>query len=396
MKTKFYIIFIFFTSFFWGNVLAQDERPFQVLGGNLVLVEKCIRTIIEPNTIWQLYDANCLPIEGKGWADTQEYYDRFPAKAEAIVPGDIWYFSKQSAGMCIRFTTDSNAIYVKWTLGHEKLSFNNLNATSASGLDLYARDGRQFKMIGIATAHNFPENGQLIADGLAPGLHEYLLYLPLFNHVKKLYIGLRPDSSMYKAEQENAQENKPICFYGSSIVHGECASRPGNTYAAVLSRQLNRPVINLGFSGSARMEPVIADMLTELKPSVYVIDTLPNMTKEMVTSLYEPFIDKLKKVHPLTPVIICETIEFSNDFVKPRLHQAIEVKNDALWQICQRLRNKGYSGIYYVKRSELLYGAGTDGTVDCIHPNDLGFKHIAEILEPVLRKALKENIAVSK
>jgi hypothetical protein len=249
--------------------LAQDKKPPNFDGSNIISVEKSTAVATEPDAIWDFYDANCLPLEGKGWTNTQEYYDRFPAKARAIVPGDIWYFSKQSAGMCVRFITDSNAVFVKWTLGFEKLTFNNLNATSASGLDLYIRDGQRFRMIGIVTAYTFPENAKVIADGLAPGLHEYLLYLPLFNSVKQLYIGLKPGSSMYKTVQQNSPKNKTICFYGSSIVHGECSSRPGNTYVAILGRQLNMPVINLGFSGSARMEQVIADLLKELEPSVY-------------------------------------------------------------------------------------------------------------------------------
>ena len=58
----------------------------------------------------------------------------------------------------------------------------------------------------------------------------------------------------YLGAPREASAAKPILFYGTSITHGACASRPGMVHTAILGRHLDRPVINLGFSGNGRME----------------------------------------------------------------------------------------------------------------------------------------------
>ena len=57
-----------------------------------------------------------IGVEGKGWTDTERYYDRLPARAHGVVREPVWELSRHSAGMCLRFGTDSPAISVRWTL----------------------------------------------------------------------------------------------------------------------------------------------------------------------------------------------------------------------------------------------------------------------------------------
>ena len=59
------------------------------------------------------------------------------------------------------------------------------------------------------------------------------------------------------------------------------------TYVAQLGRRLDRPVINLGFSGLCHMEPALADLLAELDPAMFVIDCLPNMPAKEVAERRE-------------------------------------------------------------------------------------------------------------
>ena len=48
--------------------------------------------------------------------------------------------------------------------------------------------------------------------------------------------------------------DKPVVFYGTSITQGGCASRPGMSFVNIVGRDLDVPVVNLGFSGSGLME----------------------------------------------------------------------------------------------------------------------------------------------
>ena len=46
----------------------------------------------------------------------QRYYDRFPAKAEGTVRGAVWNLSRHSAGIAVRFATDSKQVRVRYRL----------------------------------------------------------------------------------------------------------------------------------------------------------------------------------------------------------------------------------------------------------------------------------------
>ena len=130
----------------------------------------------------------------------------------------------------------------------------------------------------------------LISD-LAPGEREYAAYLPLYNGIESLEIGV-PAGAKFAGLAPRAE--KPIVFYGTSITHGACASRPGMVHTAILGRRFDRPVINLGFSGNGRMDPAVGELLTEIDAAVYVIDCLPNMQPADVTAKCIPLVKQLR------------------------------------------------------------------------------------------------------
>src|ERR1017187_7975974 len=138
---------------------------------------------------------------------------------------------------------------------------------------------------------------------------EYLLYLPLYNGVEEVKIGVPPEAKFESALPRPAGL-KPIVFYGTSIVQGGCASRPGMAYPAILGRRLDRPQINLGFSGNAWSEPEVAQLLAELDPAAYVLDPLPNMKEEWVVPRLARFVEILRGAHPKTPIVLVENVPY--------------------------------------------------------------------------------------
>ena len=46
-------------------------------------------------------DIRPLGVEGRGWTDTKDFYDRLPARAEGMVRTPVWDLSRNSAGMCV-------------------------------------------------------------------------------------------------------------------------------------------------------------------------------------------------------------------------------------------------------------------------------------------------------
>jgi lysophospholipase L1-like esterase len=160
-------------------------------------------------------------------------------------------------------------------------------------------------------------------------------------------------------------------------------------YTAILGRWLGRPVINLGFSGNGRMDPELAVLLGEIDASVYVLDTLPNMTKPMVEERLESFVKALRKARPQTPIVLVESVPYQGEAFLTKQRQAVADKNAALRKAYENLKAGGVGNLTYVANQNLT-GTDGEGSVDGSHLTDLGFLRFAEVLEPVLRKVLRE------
>ena len=330
------------------------------------------------------YDVREWGIEGKGWEETESYFDRLPARANGVVRQAVWDLSRHSAGMCAAFETDAPALWARWRLRSETLAMHHMPATGVSGLYVYGvyDAGRlRWVSVGIPQAQ---ETCAAVVAGLAPGSRLYRLYLPLYNGVTSVEVGVAPGAA-FRPVPPRAE--KPILFYGTSIMHGGCASRPGMAHASILGRRLERPIINLGFSGNGIMEPEVAALLAELDPCVYVIDCLPNMDADAVAERAEPLVRILRQAHPQTPIVLVEDRTYSNAPFLPDRRQRNDTSRAAFRAVYERLLASGVAGLSYVE-GETLLGDDGEGTVDSSHPNDLGFWRQADAMEPVLRRVL--------
>jgi lysophospholipase L1-like esterase len=225
--------------------------------------------------------------------------------------------------------------------------------------------------------------GPLIG-GLTPVLKEFVGYLPLYNGVERLEIGVEAGS---RFEPIAPHTRGPIAFYGTSICQGGCASRPGIAYTAIVGRMLERSVINLGFSGSGRMDSGVVDLLAELDPAIYVIDCLPNMEAALVKERTEPLVKTLRAARPAVPILLIEDRTFAQAPIVPSLMREQRERRAELAAAYQRLLAAGVVNLHYLKGDRLL-GADSEGTVDGSHPNDLGMMRYAEALRPVLAKLI--------
>lgn len=371
------------TSVLWTAPWASAQ---EAAGPDLVKLDPAAAVKdADGNRLW--YDLSQLDIEGKGWADTEAFYDRLPAKAKGVVTDSVWGLSKDSAGLCARFVTDADAINARWTLNSNGLAMPHMPATGVSGLDLYVNDNGVWRWIGAGRPDKTSANEATLASGIPAGLHEYMLYLPLYNGVSAVELGLPVTAILAKAPPRAPERSKPIVFYGTSITQGGCASRPGMAYSAILGRRLGYPVINLGFSGSGRMEMAMEELLAELDAAVYVLDCLPNMNPALIDERLELFVVALRKARPDTPIVLVENIRYQAGAFLPAPRQSYESKNKALRAAYDRLTAQGVAGLTYVPCDALL-GDDGEATVDGTHMTDLGFQRYSDALEPILRAVL--------
>ncbi|HOZ47540.1 MAG TPA: SGNH/GDSL hydrolase family protein [Candidatus Hydrogenedentes bacterium] len=332
------------------------------------------------------YEVRGLDIEGKGWQDTEAYYDRLPAKAKGVAPDSVWGLSKHSSGMAVRFVTDAACIACRWTVINDELGMKHMPATGVSGVDLYVNDNGTWRWIG-AGRPTAKTSEATLADGIPEGPHEFIAYLPLYNGTESMALGVPPEATLAKAPPREGNRGKPIVFYGTSITQGGCASRPGMGYTAILGRHLDWATINLGFSGSGRGEIELADLLTEIDAAAYVLDCVPNMSPEVVTERIEPFVKRLRSAHADTPIVLVENIRYQAGAFLPERRKSYEDKNVALRAAYGRLQADGVQGLTYIP-SDALLGDDGEATVDGTHLTDLGFLRYSDAVAPVLRGIL--------
>lgn len=329
-----------------------------------------------------------LKVEGQGWAETKHPFDRLPAAAESVVRAPVWRFSHDSSGFRYRFITDATTIRARWKLRTDRIAMPHMPATGVSGLDLYTRDAGQWQWIGVGKPQAMQTNDRLLVRGLSQEKREYLLYLPLYNGIDSIEIGLPPGATFEVAPDRYA-ERKPIVFYGTSITQGGCASRPGMAYPSILGRRLDWPVINLGFSGNGKTEPEVAALLAELDPVAYVIESLPNITVAQVGERVGPFVQILREKHPNVPIVLVENLNYPDAALIAERRSKVVDANALLRQLYNRLVKAGDTHVFYVPSAVLLGGDGED-TVDGTHATDLGFMRMANGMEPILREALAD------
>ena len=344
---------------------------------------------VDPATGVQWFDVRALGLEGQGWADTKAPFDRLPARAEKTARPPVWGLSRHSTGLCVRFVTDATIVHARWTVTSKNLAMPHMPATGVSGLDLYVKTAAgkwQWVANGRPTAET---NTVALASGLAAGEKEFVLYLPLYNGVSSVEIGVPKGAALKKADARPAEKQKPMVFYGTSITQGGCASRPGMVHTAILGRKLDRAVINLGFSGSGTLDPDIAELLGELDASVFVLDCLPNLNPAQVAERTEPFVKALRKAKPTTPILLVEDRTYTNAPALPALAKRNADSRAALKKAFDALVAAGDKNLYDLAGDKLL-GDDGEGTVDGSHPTDLGFMRqadaFAEALAPILAK----------
>jgi GDSL-like Lipase/Acylhydrolase family/N-terminus of Esterase_SGNH_hydro-type len=338
------------------------------------------------------YDALKIGVEGRHWAEVEAPYDRLPSKAKATVRDAVWNLSRHSAGMCLRFNTNASHIHARWSVTNANLAMPHMAATGVSGVDLYARDDAGVWRWVACGKPDKQTNTAHLAHDLAPAPgpmgREFRLYLPLYNGTQKLEIGVPKDADLLKADDYPEGHRQPIVFYGTSITHGACASRPGMPHPAILGRRFERPVVNLGFSGNGKLELALADLMAEIDASVYVLDCLPNMTAVDVKANTEPFIQRLREKKPQTPMLLVEDRTYSDAIFHKEKRQRNDDSRREFRAAYERLQAAGVTGLHYLEGERLL-GDDNEGTVDSSHPTDLGFWRQADAMTPMLRPILK-------
>lgn len=333
-------------------------------------------------------------VNGIAQHDTAHIYYRLPAAMQQEVRPVVWNLSLNTAGEFVHFRTTARTLTVQYGLAGKTTGMPHMPATGVSGVDLYAIDknGRwnwapaqyRFGDTCVYAYRNVAvEAGRSGAD--------YYLFLPLYNTVQWLSIGIdNRDTLVFIPERKE----KPIVAYGTSIMQGAVTSRPGLAWTNILERNLDRMVINLGFSGNGRFEQPIFDLMAKTDAAVYVFDCMPNLSsRSFADSIIENRIrygvTVLRKAHRGVPLLFTEYPDgdipgYMDSALLRERHQSSLL----IASIYEKLKKEGVPDLYLLTEKEI--GFDMNCTTEHTHPNDIGMMKYAIAYEKKIREILHE------
>ena len=330
------------------------------------------------------YNALNKPFELNGfpWRRADGELNRLPETANnKNINGYARYAAPHTSGGTVRFRTDSPYMTIRASY-RAFCDMNHMPRSGSGGFDLYmvGDDGKEVYLSSVRPGPG-GKDLELRFNNVAGGkVRDYTVYMPLYSGVTAMEIGLKPGSKLLEPRPQKI--TKPIVFYGSSITHGGCASRPANSYTTMLCRAVDAPQINLGFSGGAKGETVMAEAIAKLDMAVFVYDydyNAPNAAHLLKT--HEPFFQIIRKAQPDLPVIILS-----------RCSQMTDERRNAVKRTYDNAVKAGDKKVWFIDGSELFGDAGQNlCTVDGCHPNDLGFYMMYQRVLPVLKEALENS-----
>ena len=292
---------------------------------------------------------------------------------------------RNTTGLAVVFSTDSRSIRVKWSTTAKRLG-SNMTPIFHSGLDLYIKENGKWVFAGVARPKTVGQEHEYVAvKNMAVGEKECMLYLPMFNGVKSLQIGVEEDAAI-KAIPSPFKHK--ILFVGSSLTHGASAARPGLCYVARMGRMLNAETPNIGLSGRCRLDDFFANIVCATEADAYFFDTFSNSTKQMIEERLYNFVKRIVAAHPDKPMIFLQTVKRDSG----RFDLGARKRNDdqraaaevLMKQICKEFKN-----VYFINPGFYI-GEDGEGTIDGAHLNDLGVERMLNHTMPKITRILKK------
>ena len=334
-----------------------------------------------PKIVYQ--DASKFHLYGKAFHTPQPYH-RVDTARYSDLPIAVKRLLTHSAGLAVVFKTNSKTISAKWCVTNSK-ALNNLTPIAQKGLDLYIKKDGKWQFAGVGRPTDICSEFTLV-KAMDNAEKECMLFLPLYDELKSLAIGIDEGSNIVALANPF---KKRIVIYGSSIVHGASAGRPGMAYPAILSRNTGLYFMNIGISGNAKMEKAAAKMISDIEADAFVLDCVPNPSPKQIKERTEDFVKTIRANHTKAPIILIQSIFREQGNFDLDVRERVNQQNEEITAAFNRLRNAGVKDLYLIT-SEKLLGDDHDASTDGIHPNDLGFYRMAEGLAPQLTQIFNQ------
>lgn len=301
-------------------------------------------------------------------------YRRMPEKVAKSVSDGVYKLHACTAGGRVRFVTDSSYIAINVTSDYI-MRMPHFALTGTMGFDMYVDNCYAETFVPPYIIENGYES---VFDFDKKELREITINFPLYSDVNELYIGLEENAILKEASPY--KNDKPVVYYGSSITQGGCASRPGMSYQAIVSRECNHDYINLGFSGSAKAEDEMIEYIKNMDMSVFVYDYDHNAPSvEHLQNTHEKMFKAIREKHPLIPIIMMSRPKYY-------LNEQEVIRRGIVETTYNNAVSSGDKNVYFIDGKALTELCKDSGTVDGVHPTDFGFASMAKALIKVIEE----------
>lgn len=351
----------------------------------LIMTLACIAFVSNAQEM-AYHDARQFPLYGSV-VPVEDGFTRFPDSLKSQVKRELLYtLGTNTAGMSIRFSSDATALSAKW-ISTLELEMNHMTPVGIRGMDLYTLDdNNNWTFVNsVRPTCNKKASKYSIVSGMEKKMREYLLFLPLYDGIDSLYIGVDSAAIIQGPNVDIPSRKKPIVVYGTSITQGACASRPGMAYTNILEREFNREFYNFGFSGNGQLDMEVAQLLVTIDAGMIIFDCIANNTADQLKERIEPFYRYVREHRPNVPILFIESPLFPIMRYNAQTAKDINAKNVVLKEFYNKIKAEGAKDIYYMEGKK-VFGDDVEATVDNYHFTDIGFRYFAKILKPYIQK----------
>ncbi len=383
------------------GVDLSSAKPFYKLNNLLIILSflsigcfggSANNSYQEDNSL-QYYDQDQLSFIGNNFSEQRG----FPLKRidevrfKTLTP-KLQTYSNHTTGLSLEFSTNSDVIEFYWKVQNSN-PFPHMTDVAVRGLDYYIKKDSEWRHAGIGKPIVGENFGKSVLENLGNFEKEFKVFLPLFSDISEFKLGVKLESSFDVLKTKDAE--RPIIFYGTSMTHGACASRPGLAFPNIVGRKLNREIFNLGFSGEGKFEPVFADFISNLDASAILIEPLGNIDENLILEKGKRFVQTIRTNQPGVPIIFLDIPFVASELIDEKSNQLSIRKSKKLKALYSELVEKGDKSLFYIEKEQIC-NHSDNISMDALHPNDIGMGQIAKVVSEKLISILEPSIIQSK
>jgi lysophospholipase L1-like esterase len=319
-------------------------------------------------------------LRGVGFPGTDRVpYPRARADDAARLPLDTWISAQIPVGVRVELVGDAEKIEIDYQTRTEELGYRGDGAGRTFTL------WRGGEKVDEAKATVGKGTARLTMGDWPPELRA-VVYLP--EGMRPTVTGVKPLTGAIGP----APPQPRWVAYGDSVLEGWMASEPCQGWAAIVSRDHELDLVNMGYAGAARGEIASAEHVADLEADVISITHGTNCwtrTPHSVPLFREglnAFLDIVRQRHRRTPVVVSSPVLRPDGENNPnRLDATLGDLREAMEAVVRDRIADGDSALSLVPGGDLI---DKSQLADGIHPNDDGHQAIATALGPAVRRAL--------